>query len=172
MQTLKEAKDCITALVVNEHKIISASLDGCVRHYDLRAGQLTCDKIGIPVISLTQTSDEQCLLASCQDETIRLIDIEGGEILTEYTGKHRGSKDFKLECGVLKSDSLIITGSSGGRAVIYDFLEASVTKELNISTENTIIQSLCKHPTNDDVLFAVRREIQLWTADEEIMEED
>jgi hypothetical protein len=72
---------------------------------------------------------------------------------------------------VLKSDSLIISGSSGGKAVIYDFLEASITKTLYISTDSTIIQSLCKHPTNDDVLFAVRREIQLWSPEEE-MEED
>lgn len=63
IQTLKEAKDCITSVIVNEHKIISSSLDGCIRHYDLRAGQMTCDKIGIPVICLTQTSDEQCLLS-------------------------------------------------------------------------------------------------------------
>lgn len=99
------------------------------------------------------------------------MDVDGGEILTEYKGAHYGSKDFKLECGILKSDSLIISGSSGGKAVIYDFLESSITKKLHISTENTIIQSLCKHPTSDDLIFAVRREIQLWTPYEE-MEED
>lgn len=61
-----------------------------------------------------------------------------------------------------------MTGSNGGKAIIYDFLEASIVKELHVSTESTIIQSLCKHPTNDDVIFAVRREIHLWTPDEEM----
>ena len=110
------------------------------------------------------------LSASCQDEVIRLIDADGGEILTEYKDAHKGSKDYKLECSILKNDSLIITGSNGGKATIYDFLETNVIKYLQISTSNGIIQSLCKHPTNDDLIFAVGRDIQLWTVDEEIME--
>lgn len=171
IQTLKEAKDCITGLIVSEHKIISSSLDGCIRHYDLRAGEMTCDNIGESITSMSMTSDEQCILAACQDETIRLIDIDGGEVLSEYRGNI--SKEFKIEVGVLKGDSHIISGSTYGCAIIWDFLEAKEVNRLRISKEGSIIQSLDRHPTNEDILFANRREVQLWSlADVEIIEED
>lgn len=169
-QTMKDAKDCVTSLCVTGHKIISSSLDGFVRHYDIRFGQLTNDKIGIPISYLTITSDEQCLLASCTDESIRLIDIDGGEILTEYSG-HKGSKDFKVECGIFKGDSMIVTGSNQGKAIIYDFLEGTKLNQLKIGTENTIIQSLNIHPTRDEILFANRREMQIWHLSSEEMDE-
>lgn len=39
IQTLKEAKDCITDLIVAGDRIISSSLDGHIRYYDIRAGE-------------------------------------------------------------------------------------------------------------------------------------
>lgn len=168
IQTLKNAKDCITGLIVTEHKIISSSLDGCIRHYDLRAGELTCDKIGIPITSMSMTTDETCILASNPD-AIRLVDNENGEILSEYKGHE--PKDYKIECGVLKGDSYVISGSSYGYAIIWDFLEAKEVKKLLINKDGHVVQSLCRHPTNDDILFVNRREIQLWSlADIEIIE--
>ena len=172
IQTLKEAKDCITGLLVTDHKIISSSLDGCIRHYDIRAGEMTCDKIGEPITSLSMTKDEQCLLASCQDETIRLIDIDGGEVLSEYRGHL--SKDYKIECDVLKGDALIISGSTFGCAIIWDFLEAKEVNRLRISKEGSVITTLNRHPINDEILIANRvGEIQLWSpSDMEIIEEE
>lgn len=171
IQALKEAKDCITGLIVTEHKIISSSLDGCIRYYDLRAGELTCDKIGEPITSMSMTRDEQCILAACQDETVRLIDTDGGEVLSEYRGHL--SKDYKIECDVLKGDAYIISGSSFGSAIIWDFIEAKEVNRLRINKEGGIIQTLCRHPLNEDILIANRREIQLWSpADFEIIEED
>lgn len=171
IQTLKEAKDCITGLIVTEHKIISSSLDGCIRHYDLRAGELTCDKIGEPITSLSMTRDEQCILAACQDETIRLIDIDGGETLSEYRGHF--SKDYKIECDVLKGDGYVISGTTYGCVIVWDFLEAKEVNRLRINKEGGVIQSLHRHPTNDDILITNRREIQLWsTADFEIIEDE
>jgi hypothetical protein len=88
--------------------------------------------------------------------------------LTEYSG-HKGSKDFKVECGILKGDNMIITGSNQGQAVIYDFLEGTKLNQLKIGAENTIIQSLNVHPSKDELLFANRREMQLWSLPNEII---
>lgn len=171
IQTMKEAKDCITGLIVTDHKIISSSLDGCIRHYDLRAGEMTCDKLCEPITSMSMAKDEQCILAACQDEVIRLIDFDGGEVLSEYRGHL--SKDYKIECSVLKDDSFVISGSSFGCAIIWDFLEAKEVKRLRVSKEGSVVTSLNTHPMNDDILIANRREIQLWApADVEIIEED
>lgn len=83
VQVMKEAKDCITALIVSEYKIVSSSLDGCIRQYDIRAGQMTCDKVGEPVTYVSQTKDGACFIAACQDSVLRLIDSDSGELLSE-----------------------------------------------------------------------------------------
>lgn len=56
--------------------------------------------------------------------------------------------------------------------MIYDFLEGTKLKHLAIGSENSIIQSLSLHPFRDEILFANRRQVQLWsTADiEETMD--
>jgi mitogen-activated protein kinase organizer 1 len=170
IQTLKHAKDCITGLHVSQHKIISSSLDGSIRYYDLRAGELVCDSISEPITTMSMTSDEQCVLASCQDGIIRLIDVDGGDSLVEYRG--HGPKDYKIECGVLKGDSHVISGSSSGSIIIWDFLEAKEVKRLKISHSTAVITSLARHPTNEDLLVANRREVQVWGEyDNEIIEE-
>lgn len=46
IQTLTEAKDSITAVVLTDHTLLTGSVDGFVREYDLRAGQLREDYIG------------------------------------------------------------------------------------------------------------------------------
>lgn len=42
---LREAKDSVTSLCVSDHEIVTVSLDGCVRRYDLRGGQLFEDNV-------------------------------------------------------------------------------------------------------------------------------
>ena len=47
VQTLDEGKDAIMSLVISGHEIMTGSLDGRVRRYDLRMGKLFQDYIGI-----------------------------------------------------------------------------------------------------------------------------
>lgn len=158
IQVLKGARDCITSLIITDHEIITSSLDGSIRHYDLRVGQLTTDDIGIPITHISQTRDGQCILAACQDETLRLIDSDSGQMLQEYKG-HR-TEDFQIECGILSNDSQIISGSTDGCAVIWDLLEGTEVKRLKIGFD--VIHSLANHPTGTDIVFAQKREIQVW----------
>lgn len=46
IQTLTEAKDSITSVVLTDHTLLTGSVDGFVREYDLRAGLLKEDYIG------------------------------------------------------------------------------------------------------------------------------
>lgn len=121
IQVLNDAKDCITSIVCNDHEIITSSLDGCIRHYDLRASQLTCDSIGTPIVHMVQTKDGQCMVAACQDNVLRLIDNDSGQILAEYKGHI--SEDFQIECGILAGDSKICSGSAEGSAVIWNLVD-------------------------------------------------
>lgn len=131
VQVMREAKDCITSVLSNEQKIIAASLDGCVRHYDIRMGELTCDKLDEPITHIALTKDEQCVVAACQDGVVRLIDCEAGSVLSEYKG-HR-AEDYHIECGILSNDAHIISGTSEGHAMLWDLLDGKVMQRIQIS---------------------------------------
>ena len=83
IQVLNEAKDAISSLIVNDQQIISGSLDGRVRVYDLRKGQLFVEDCSSSVISVAETQDRQCLLVGCLDSKLRLMDKENGRVLSE-----------------------------------------------------------------------------------------
>lgn len=165
IQILREAKDCITGLVIIDGKIITSSLDGCIRQNDLRAGIITNFKINTPITSLAISSDEQCFLIGCLDGIIRLIDVDNGDILAEFKSCSE-SKNYRIECEFLSSNEYIITGSSKGEAIIYNILELNEVKRIPICDKNVIIQSLSRHPLCNDVLFANQNEIQLWSLKE------
>lgn len=158
IQKMKDAKDCITGLVVTETKIISSSLDGSIRTYDIRGGELTTDTIGEPITYISLTKDGQCLVAACLDSTIRLIDTESGDLLQEYRG-HR-AEDYHIECGVISNDQQIISGSTLGTAFVWDLLEGKEVAQLKLGTQ--VVHSLAVHPTRNEVMFARKHEIQLW----------
>lgn len=159
IQTMNEAKDCITRIIVNEFEIIVSSLDGCIRRYDLRKGEITCDDLGEPIVYIAQTKDTKCTLAACTDNVLRLLDNDNADTLATYKG-HKAD-DFQVECGILSNDSQIICGSAGGDAFIWDLVDEKVIGRLSIGISG-VIQSLSTHPTTDDILFANKREFQLW----------
>lgn len=43
IQVLQDAKDSVTCVVIGDREIIASSVDGHVRNYDLRAGELRAD---------------------------------------------------------------------------------------------------------------------------------
>ena len=88
VQVLDDAKDSVPSLDVSDHEILTGSVDGYVRCYDLRVGQLRTDCIGEPVTSVQLSHDGNCMLASSLDGTIRLLDKTSGELLSEFRG-HR-----------------------------------------------------------------------------------
>lgn len=158
IQVMKDAKDCVTSIAVTEHKIIAASLDGVIRQYDIRGGELTSDKVGIPITHISITSDSQCVLVACSDSKIRLIDTDSGDLLQEYAGHN--SDDYQIECGIIENDTKIISGSSAGCVIIWDLLEGKEVTRLPMGTQ--VVHSLSTHPTGKEILFARRQEIQLW----------
>lgn len=130
IQTMNEAKDCITRILVSEYAIIVSSLDGCVRRYDVRMGELTCDEIGVPIIDVKQTKDGRCLLAACSDNVLRLLDNDNGDVLAEYKG--HVAQDFQIECGILNNDSQVVSGSAQGSAVVWDLADETEIGRMKI----------------------------------------
>ncbi|XP_054744537.1 WD repeat domain-containing protein 83 isoform X2 [Anastrepha obliqua] len=163
VQVMKDARDCITTVLTNDHKIIASSLDGCIRQYDIRVGEVIYDKIGDPITFLKLTRDEQCLVAACQDSTVRLIDCETGTLLSEYKG-HK-AEDFHIECGIMANDAQIISGTSEGCAIVWDLLDGKILQHIKLSSNGGVVNSLDTHPSENELVLARRRDIYVYRTD-------
>ena len=83
IQELSEAKDSVSSVFVTHREIITGSIDGNVRVYDVRAGRLSVDCVGHPVTSVRLSHDGNCILATSLDGVVRLLDKESGELLSQ-----------------------------------------------------------------------------------------
>lgn len=157
IQVMNDARDCITSIIVTDHGITSASLDGCIRKYDIRSAELICDEIGPPITYAIQTKDGQCIVAAFSDDYLRLIDNDSGEILAKYTGHN--ADDYQIECGILANDSQIVSGSVSGCAVIWDLVEEKEIARLKIGKIRkclSLSQSWAKRRPNAAAKFTKR----------------
>ena len=75
---------------MDEYEVMVSSIDGSVRIFDIRMGELTTDNFGSGVHSMAISHDKKSYLASCLDSKVRLVEKKGGEILKEYKG-HKAS---------------------------------------------------------------------------------
>lgn len=88
VQTMADAGDSVTALASTPRgEILAASVDGCLRRYDARAGRVFVDSLPAALTSVALTGDGAMVLLACMDSTLRLLDREDGDPLVEYKGK-------------------------------------------------------------------------------------
>jgi mitogen-activated protein kinase organizer 1 len=162
IQTLNEAKDSVSALFITDHEIFTGSIDGCVRNYDIRAGRLRTDHLGNPVTSVALSNDKNCILASCLDATIRLIDKENGELLSEYKG-HKNT-EYKITSTFSNTDAYVVSGSEDSVIYIWDLVDTKVVRKLRGHTK--VVCGLAYHPVADThVLLSCSQDatIKVWT---------
>ncbi|NXY90905.1 WDR83 protein, partial [Alcedo cyanopectus] len=134
------------------------SVDGRVRRYDLRAGQLFSDYLGSPITSVCFSRDGQCALAAALDSTLRLLDKDTGELLGEYTG-HLSTK-YRLDCVLSEQDTHVGCASEDGHVYFWDLVEGSLVLKLPVG--KGVVQSLDFHPTLPCLLVATQGQVQLW----------
>lgn len=161
IQVLKDAKDSVTDVHVvqceddgsgssmNEAKIRTASVDGVVRTYDLRRGLVDSDDCGSPITSMAPTKDGECLVVSCLDGTIRLLQVDSGELLNTYTGHKAGN--YGLGVGILANDSTIVSASEDGTCVLSDLVKATRVQALVVSPGRPTC-SIATHPKISSVI--------------------
>jgi mitogen-activated protein kinase organizer 1 len=131
-QVLCEARDAVTGVRLDGHEIMAASADGAIRTYDVRAGELRTDAVGVPIACIGLTCDRQCTLAACLDDTVRLIDKPSGELLQSYRGhaNHR----FRTGACVSPDDALVIAGSEDGSVYVWDLVESELVARVEAHT--------------------------------------
>ncbi|XP_077988063.1 WD repeat domain-containing protein 83-like [Glandiceps talaboti] len=168
IQVLDEAKDSISSIAVSDHEVLTGSVDGRIRRYDLRVGQLFVDCIGKPVTSVTFTKDGQCSLASSLDSTVRLLDKDTGELLGEYAG-HQNT-EYKIDSCLTESDTHIVSGSEDGRICFWDLVEGTMVETVSKAGSGAV-HSVSFHPTESCLLTASETAFKMWrTMDFEVKE--
>ncbi|KAL7306548.1 hypothetical protein TKK_0001240 [Trichogramma kaykai] len=161
VQVLPDAKDSISSVRVSDREILTASYDGFIRRYDIREGRLVTDCMGEIVTCASFTKDNRCVLVSCADGTIKLMDRDTGELLSEYEGLEKS--DYCIESSVNKDDNIVLSGSSDGRIWMWNLISKKVVGHLSDdqSQKHPII-SIAVHPSKNCFLGANSQDILLW----------
>ncbi|XP_044020247.1 WD repeat domain-containing protein 83 [Aphidius gifuensis] len=162
VQTLNDAKDSISSIRISDHEILSASYDCKIRRYDIRVGQLSTDCLGEPVTCASFTRDGQCIVASCADGSVRLLDKDSGELLGEFTG--HTVDNLCLESSVDCYDTKIMSGSADGKLWIWDLVSQNVIAKLvgdKLSKHATV--SVAVHPQENCIIAANGASILMWS---------
>ncbi|EER00515.1 wd-repeat protein, putative [Perkinsus marinus ATCC 50983] len=128
LQTLTEAYDSVQAIkVINEYEVLTGSLDGCLRRYDVRYGRLTVDEFdGQSISCISASSDARYLLLGMLDSGIRLVETQSGRVVKNYKGKHV-NRSYKIYCTFDGSENLVLTGSEAGSLAWYDVADDDST---------------------------------------------
>lgn len=155
IQILDEAQDSVEDVQVatdGQHfSILTSGVDGIVRQYDIRRGQLIMDQIQEPVVAITYTKDRQAYLATCLDSTLRLMDVTSGYLLNHYQG-HQNNQ-FKIKSALVDNDSLIMSGSETGELFIWEFLSALVQQRLSLHQKSITTVAVAPKKVEKKVLI-------------------
>lgn len=163
VQSLKDAKDAISSIRVSDYEVLTASFDCRIRRYDIRVGQVSTDCLGEPVTCASFTKDGQCVLVSCADGVVRLMDKETGELLGEFRG--HVVNNLCLESSVDCHDMKVLSGSADGKLWMWDLVSQKVVGKLignGVSKHPTV--SISVHPQENCILAANGTSILMWNA--------
>jgi len=160
-------KDSVTDLFFSEYEIFIVSMDGYLRTFDIRNGKLIKDFIcdhGVTSVSLTE--DRKCVLLSCLDDKLRLINKLNGKLLNQYDHEQFINNQYKIRSRFGFDDETVISGTENGKILIWDLVD-NKKKEAEIldnKDSTSIVTNVISHPKRKDVLFSsdTKGQVKLW----------
>jgi len=123
IQVLEDARDSVQTLHVGQTYILTGSVDGHVRTYDLRMGELRSDFIGHPVTAVIPAQDGQTYLATALDAHVRLMDAATGKLLNDFSG--HAMTAYRCRACFGASEASVICGDENGAVWAWDLLDAA-----------------------------------------------
>lgn len=127
LQVMRAFGDSVTSVVVTTSaEIVGGSVDGTVRRFDVRMGLEVADSVGAAVTSVSVSGDGLCVLASCMEGTLKLLDKSGGDLLASYSGHKHAS--YSLDSCFTPSDAHVVSGSEDGKVFYWELVEATISK--------------------------------------------
>lgn len=159
IQIIDSFSDTVMSLCLTKTEIIGGSVDGTVRTFDIRMGRETSDDLGQPVNCISMSNDGNCILASCLDSSLRLLDRSTGEQLQEYKG--HTCKSFKMDCCLTNTDAHVASGSEDGSIFFWDLVDASVVSK--IKAHSSVVTSVSYHPKDNCMITSsVDGTVRVW----------
>jgi len=160
IQVLDDAQDSIDSVCISNYEIITGSIDGCVRTYDIRAGRLKLDVIERPISSVSLSHDQNILLVSTLDNTLRLIDKDDGTLYNEYTG--HVNESYPLHSTFSNNESYIISGSENGNVYFWQLEDAKLHHTIE-KAHTKSVPGISYHPLSPFLLTSsTDHSIKLW----------
>ncbi|KAL3422959.1 WD domain-containing protein [Phlyctema vagabunda] len=145
VMVLEDARDSISCVLVGagpraEFEIVSGSVDGRVRYYDLRMGRLDTDVIGAPVTSLARTRDGKALLVGALDSTIRLMNREAGGLLKAYKDGGWKNDEFRVRSSFGGNERWLLSGNEDtsrctagdGEVIVWETLTGVAVERIRV----------------------------------------
>lgn len=165
IQTLSDAKDSITSVKIRGPQILTGSVDGRVRMYDIRTGKITTDCVGSPVTCVKWSSDGNRFLVSSVDNYVRLFDATSGKLAQSFTG--HASCQFRATSAFFDNETAVASTSEDGRLYLWDTSSGKVKNTLSSKTESETAHStafaLDTHPTQPQlVASSFKGTIEVW----------
>lgn len=141
---LNEARDSISCVLSGsqagkggEYEIMAGSVDGRVRYYDLRMGQMDMDVVGTSVTSLQRTRDGAGVLVGGLDSCVRLLDRTNGGLLRTYKAEGWKNDEYRLRSCFGGSEKWVICGNEAtkgvdGEVLVWDTLSGEVKDRVQV----------------------------------------
>ncbi|KAK0719919.1 WD40-repeat-containing domain protein [Lasiosphaeris hirsuta] len=110
VQVLGEARDAVSAVVVAGAEIVTGSVDGRVRSYDVRMGRATTDVLGASVTSLCLARDAKTVLVGTLDSKVRLMDRANGACLKTYADAGWRNEELRVQSVLGGKERFVLAG--------------------------------------------------------------
>ncbi|KAI0344825.1 nuclear mRNA splicing protein [Trametopsis cervina] len=163
IQVLDEAKDAVQALYVGNGLIMTGSVDGYVRTYDLRMGELRADYIGHPVTAVAPTKDHQTYLVTTLDSHVRLMDATSGKLLNDFTGHL--NKSYRCRACLGHNEASVVCGDEDGKVWAWDLLDANLLPpNPPPKVHSSVILWTEHHPTDESEMITASGDgtVKVW----------
>lgn len=149
----KEAKDAIQTMAIRGEEIWTGSVDGVLRCYDMRKGEVREDTVdgeskgsaqslsgeGLtdvgtmyasvePIVSVHASTSGSLLLVSTTASTHRLFDTSDGSLLQTFMGHTNTS--YRCHSTLTSTEDAVLAGDEKGRLRVWDVLSG---KEMDVA---------------------------------------
>lgn len=154
IMTFGEAKDAVTSVAVRSAEIYAGSVDGRVRVYDLRSGEVDVDVLATSgVTSVAPSKDGEGYLASTLDSTMRFMDRPTGKCLQTFRDDEFRNATYRVRSTLAMGDSLAVSGTEDGGVFAWDVLSGQLRQKLWHRKDGA--KAISEAATKKDVVSAV-----------------
>jgi mitogen-activated protein kinase organizer 1 len=107
-----------------------------------------------------QSLDNNCILVSTLDSTIRLFDKANGGVLQTFKG-HLNT-EYRIRSCLGAADKYVVSGSEDGRLLSWDLVTGAVAAEAPCH-DGRVVTSVTYHPTKRQALTSgVDGSVTIW----------